>query len=342
MDKNLIPFVTVVMPVYNAELYLRESIESVLCQTFSDFEFHIIDDGSIDSSVEIIKSYSDSRIYLWKNQTNKGVTQTLNEAYERINTKYIARMDADDIALSHRLQTQINFMEKNPEISIAGSWFSSTNFEIQYKPPTKHDDIAVGLLENSQIGHPTIIIRNETWKKNKLSYSDDFLYAEDYECWCSSVIKGLKLANIPEFLLLYRSHEQQISTSKNLEQIKSSYTIRTKYFHSNFPNLNENDLFIYENLISGNFKIYANYKSSSALIKCLIKANLSSKKLSDTSLRLFLSNRLKKGALDFYCKIIDPSPILFLFAFLDSKFYRFLTFSQILKFPFKLLIKIFF
>lgn len=342
MDKVIIPVITVVMPVYNAGLYLKDAIDSILDQSFSNFEFHIVDDGSTDSSVEIIHSYSDSRILFTQNETNKGITITLNEAYSRISSKYIVRMDADDIALNHRLQTQFDFMENNPDISIAGSWFTSTDCKVHYQPYVEHKDIVVGLLEKSQFGHPTVIIRNESWKKNNLFYSDEYMHAEDYACWCNAVNKGLILANIPEPLLLYRSHQEQISESKTDIQKVTSNNIRLRYFLFYFPQLNSYDLNIYKNLLLGNFANYSTYTVANALCKNLILINKAANYFSCNSFKLFLLSKLKAGTLDIYCKIIDPSPKIFLLAFFDDKFYTNLSLSQIIKFPFKLLKKIVF
>ena len=110
------------MPAYNAEKYIAESIESILSQTFTDFEFIIINDASTDSTKEIIESFQDSRIILINNEQNLGVAKSLNIGIATAKGKYIARMDADDISLPERFQTQFNFMEKNPDIDICGSW----------------------------------------------------------------------------------------------------------------------------------------------------------------------------------------------------------------------------
>ena len=114
------PKVTVLMPVYNCEKYLRESIESILNQTFKDFEFLIINDGSSDKSAEIVESYNDNRINFVQNEKNIGLAASLNRGLDIAKGEYIARMDADDISLPERLEKQVRFMETNPQIGICG------------------------------------------------------------------------------------------------------------------------------------------------------------------------------------------------------------------------------
>ena len=116
---------TVLMPVYNAEKYVAEAIDSILNQTFNDFEFLIINDGSTDNSLDIIKSYDDPRITIINNETNLGLSHTLNKGIELARGEYIIRMDADDISLSIRLEKQIEFMDSNQHIGICGSWIQT-------------------------------------------------------------------------------------------------------------------------------------------------------------------------------------------------------------------------
>ena len=123
MDKNIkTPKITVLMPVYNGEKYLKESIESILKQTFRDFEFLIINDTSTDESEKIIRSFKDSRIKLIKNEKNIGLTKSLNKGLDLAKGEYMARMDADDISLPKRLEIQVAFMDKNPKIGVIGAW----------------------------------------------------------------------------------------------------------------------------------------------------------------------------------------------------------------------------
>lgn len=211
------PQISVVMPVYNREQYLKESIESILNQTFTDFEFIIVDDQSTDSSWQIIQEYAakDQRIVAVKNAGKKGCYPARNCGNRLAKGKYIAVMDSDDIALPYRLQTQFDFMEQNPDIGICGSWLKSFGAEEKIIQTLKtHEDIRDLMFFSCAIPHQTSIYRIVD---QILYYSEDYASAQDYELWCRK-INELKFANIPEVLLLYRVHLNQISTASRKEQ----------------------------------------------------------------------------------------------------------------------------
>ncbi|HEY4799706.1 MAG TPA: glycosyltransferase family 2 protein, partial [Bacteroidia bacterium] len=144
MEKNLnIPAISVLMPVYNAEKYLCEAIDSILQQTFTDFEFLIIDDGSTDKSVDIIRSYSDKRIVLTTKPCNTGLIDTLNMGIQLARGKYIARMDADDISVAGRLKSQYQYMENNPDVLVVGSLYQCIGTDIVYDMPISCSQVKV-------------------------------------------------------------------------------------------------------------------------------------------------------------------------------------------------------
>jgi len=221
------PLVTVLMPVYNGEKYLKEAIESILNQTFIDFEFLIIDDGSTDKSAEIIKSFNDARIRLERNETNLGLIKTLNKGLTLSRGKYIARMDCDDISLPKRLSIQVNFMEKHPEIGVCGSWVKVMGLKQEFvnRYPQKHEEARAYLLFNTPFAHPSVIIRKEVMEKHELEYDENYKYAEDYELW-SRIIKHTKLSNIPKVLLHYRMHPESVSKKNSSEQTENSDKVR--------------------------------------------------------------------------------------------------------------------
>jgi len=221
--------VTVLMPVYNGEKYLKESIESILNQTFRDFEFIIIDDGSADKSAEIIKSFNDTRIRLERNETNLGLIKTLNKGLGLSKGKYIARMDCDDISLSKRLSVQINFMEKHPEIGVCGSWVKIIGLKQKFvnRYPQKHEEARAYLLFNTPFAHPSVIIRKELVDKYNLKYDEGYKHAEDYELW-SRAVEHTKISNIPKVLLHYRMHDKSVSKNNSLTQAENSNKVRIK------------------------------------------------------------------------------------------------------------------
>lgn len=219
------PRVTVLMPVFNGEKYLGEAIESILNQTFADFEFLIINDGSTDNSVSIIQSYPDSRIKLLHNDGNRGLIATLNRGIEFARGEYIARMDCDDISLPKRLAKQMEFMDQHQEVGVCGTWISTIGRNKVVKPPTEHDAIVCRLMFESCLLHPTVIIRRSVLRENGIFYDHGYLHAEDYELWvrCS---KFCKLANLGEVLFHYRIHPHQVSEVYSRQQIDSANRVK--------------------------------------------------------------------------------------------------------------------
>jgi glycosyltransferase involved in cell wall biosynthesis len=208
--------ISVLMPVFNAEKYLREAIESILYQTFADFEFIIINDGSTDGSKDIILSYSDSRIKYVENESNLGVVKTANRGIDLCCGKYMFRMDADDISSPLRLEKQYRFMERHPEIGVCGSWARviDKNGGITGKiiQQTRPEFIRIHLLFSVPLMQPSCCIRTSILKENPYRKEP---VTEDYELWCR-LNDCTRMANLPEFLLQYRWHETNISKEKEL------------------------------------------------------------------------------------------------------------------------------
>lgn len=263
------PIISVVMSVYNSSLYLRECIDSILNQTFKDFELLIVDDGSSDNSVEIIESYSDERIRLIKCQHD--YINSLNTGINLSRGKYIARMDSDDIMCINRLERQYEFMEKNPDIDICGSAIKMFG-KIEREPytVTGHNNIVSFLAVSSSLSHPTVIMRKDKilsyYNVNGkcVLYDKNYIYAEDYKLWMDMAIKGFKFANIPEILLLYRMSDIQITSrhAKEMEEI-------TRKIHAEFVEYIRNQ--VYSNA-DESYKIYFNI-SLDMYTKKIIKKN---------------------------------------------------------------------
>ncbi len=212
--------VSVVMPVYNSEKYLAETIESILDQTLRNFEFIIVDDYSTDSSWDIVQEYAkkDQRIIAVKNTSQKGCYSARNYGLDLIKGKYYAVMDSDDIAKPDRFQKQFDFMEQNTDIDVCGTWYELFGERKGLvKAFSDNDEIKSALFFYDCIAHPTVIIRKETLDKYNIKYNDNFPYAQDYELWCRESAK-LNFANIPKVLLKYRVHQEQIGSSKISEQ----------------------------------------------------------------------------------------------------------------------------
>ncbi|HOL87585.1 MAG TPA: glycosyltransferase family 2 protein, partial [Defluviitoga tunisiensis] len=239
------PMISVIMPVYNGEKYLPEAIESILNQTYKNFEFIIINDGSTDRTEEIILSYKDDRIIYVKNEKNLQIVESLNKGINLAKGKYIARMDADDISLPKRLEKQIEFMEKNTHVGVCGTWMKTFGEKNEvWKMPISHDEIVVSMLFNSCIMHPTAVIRTKVLKENNLYYDQKYNKVEDYELW-TRLVKYTQFANIPEILLKYRIFENDSSRKSYKEQQKKlSNLVRQNYLKSLGIDFTEKELVV--------------------------------------------------------------------------------------------------
>ncbi len=215
------PRISVIMPAYNAEAYIGEAIDSILAQTFSDFELLVIDDGSSDSTPEIIESYSDPRVRLVRNPHNMGVARTLNHGLDLAVGEYIARMDADDIALPERFARQVAFMDAHPEVAVCAcaiSFFGASRGTRFFS--TLPGQLKVDLLFGNCFAHPTVMLRAALFGREGYRYDPSFSRMEDFDLWCR-VAEKHALAAIPEILLSYRIHPNQITqnpTPENTEQ----------------------------------------------------------------------------------------------------------------------------
>lgn len=220
------PLVTVLMPVCNGEQFLLEAINSILGQTFADFELLVIDDGSTDRSAEIVKNCKDSRISFVRNQANLGLVTTLNRGFDLAQGKYVARMDCDDISLPCRLAKQTAYMERNPECGVCGSWFRKFGkIRKVVRLPTDSESIKCGLLFNATVGHPTVMIRRDFLDRHSLQYDPLYKNAEDFELWARTA-QLFNFANIDEVLLQYRVHSGQVTQSAALGQREAAGRVR--------------------------------------------------------------------------------------------------------------------
>jgi len=224
--------ISVVMPVYNREEYLREAIESILNQTLRDFEFIIVDDGSTDNSSEIIKSYSDKRIHYIRLAENSGNTVARNMGMKAASGKHIAIMDSDDISVPERFQKQYDFLEKHPEIGIVGGFKKMFTSEYQFLQhyPSKPDYVKSFLFFKNAVGQPTVMMRREIIEEHDLYYDPKLENMEDYDLWYRATMAGVEIANLDEVLLYYRLSPSQMSShiDDRKEMLKGFFRRRLK------------------------------------------------------------------------------------------------------------------
>ena len=238
------PLLTVLMPVYNAEKYLAEAIDSILQQTFSDFELLILDDGSVDSSVKIINSYTDPRIRLFKNERNLGISATLNKGIEMCSTELIARMDADDISYPDRLQKQYEFFLNNPDCSLLSTWAREiTSGKQPFVTEMLNSDYHYyALTFQCCIYHPTVMYKRSAVMSVGMYNTP---YSEDFELWWQ-LIRRYKVYSLHEVLLDYRLSEESLCrTTKKSEYEVSQYTqvLRNIHYYTGYDyNLSYNEV----------------------------------------------------------------------------------------------------
>jgi glycosyltransferase involved in cell wall biosynthesis len=214
------PTITVLMPVYNGAMYLPEAIDSILQQTYEDFEFLIIDDGSMDQSVRIINSYDDPRIRLIKNEHNLGLVSTLNKGIDLAKGEFIARMDCDDISLPERFEKQMALMSQHPEVGVCGGWIEYFMGRVLVlKLPVSDEEIKRRLPSDNPIAHPTVMMRTKVIKNLQVYYNPGYSHVEDYELWIRLAVVTC-FANIPEVLLKYRIHPEQVGHEHAEEQVR--------------------------------------------------------------------------------------------------------------------------
>jgi glycosyltransferase involved in cell wall biosynthesis len=236
------PKVSVLMPVYNGELYLREAIDSILNQTFSDFELIIIDDCSKDGSVELIKTYTDSRIRLIANPVNQGLRFILNQGNQLAQAEYIARMDCDDISLPQRLAKQVAYLDRHPEIAIVGaqSIYIDTAGKIidnnMYWCAAEHSSIRWAAGYECPFVHPLVMYRKQVLWGELGGYDENATFAEDYEMWLRLLQRNYQGANLTEVLLKYRVNPTSMMNSAKAEtKIKAVIPMQKAYLDTLIP-----------------------------------------------------------------------------------------------------------
>jgi glycosyltransferase involved in cell wall biosynthesis len=223
-----LPTVTVLLPAYNAAHWLEAALVSILQQTYVDFELLLMDDGSTDSTAAILRKYKDPRLSIMRAASNRGLIATLNNGIQLAKGRYIARMDADDIAHPRRLQLQVSFLQRHWEVGICGTWYRTMDADnrTSVRPPVTHDEISAQLFFRSPFGHPTVMIRRDVLADGLL-YDVQSRHAEDFDLWVRARPKT-RFANLPHFLLEYRTHSNQVSQEQRHLQRQSADKVRLR------------------------------------------------------------------------------------------------------------------
>lgn len=231
------PLISVILPVFNAENYIGQAVESILQQTLTDFELIVIDDGSTDNSLKVIEKYAeiDPRIKIVSRE-NRGLVASLNEGIVLARGTWVARMDQDDISLPQRFACQLQRL-KDTNVDICGSairCFGKHKYKRSY--PVTQKAIEALILFESPFAHPTVMMRRTFIVENL--YSEHYTNAEDYELWHRACGMGIRMTNVPDVLLLYRTHDHQVSVTRNSSQRSTSQLIRKMQWDHALASLN--------------------------------------------------------------------------------------------------------
>ena len=275
--------VSVIMSNFNTpEAFLRKAIESVLNQTYDNFEFIIIDDYSTDDSLSVIESYKDERIKIIKNEKNLGLTKSLNTGLRVARGEFVARMDSDDICLRERFEKQVDFLKQNPQVIVCGTaveligdWQGKHSNGILFRELPEKESLNIHLLFGNypNIVHPTAMFNRELLLKYNIEYNENYRLAQDYRMWvsCSSVAECV---NIPEVLLQYRVHGGAVSTKDNTVQSNIALQIMREQLTALNVELDGEFEGIHSNFLSQRHSYNLKYKE---WITYLISKNESSK-----------------------------------------------------------------
>ncbi len=274
----------VLLPTYNAAAYLRESIDSVLNQTFGDFDLYVYDDCSTDNTEEIISEYKDSRLFYRKNSVNSGIAVTLNKGLEELlpHYEYIARMDADDWCYPERFEKQIDFLNKNVEVVLCGTqgyWLKDINQNpvTGWEYYTRDEYIRVYLLFGASFGHSSVIFRSDIFQKFNLRYNEDIATCEDWDLWIR-VVKIGQVANLPDFMMKYRilessNHRSELKKNKHFNE---RCVIISNYWADFGIDINPDLVFryYYENTVLSKNEFIFNAKKMISIFNSLYVNNL--------------------------------------------------------------------
>ena len=215
---------SVIMTVHNGEPFLREGVLSLLGQSFRNFELVVVDNGSQDDSLEVLRGFSDTRLQVIELGEDLGRTAALNVALDAARGDYVAVQDADDLSLPQRLELQMSWMCRHPEVVLLGTWCEyideADNHLSYFRPPTDHQEILDAFAVRTPFVHSSVVYRRAPVKELG-GYPDDYVHSQDAALWAQLIGRRNEVANLPEGLVRVRLHSSQLSASPSMELIKS-------------------------------------------------------------------------------------------------------------------------
>ena len=236
------PTVSILMPVYKTAPFLREAMDSMLSQTFTDFELIVLNDCSPDNAEEILDEYNDPRIVRYLGKENVGLANVLNVGMQMAKGKYIARMDSDDISSPNRLEVQIDYLERHPDIDLCSCGMNLFGaMEDQWIRESDFETVRINALFFSPVLHASSVWKRDTFEMLGLRFRQEMVPAEDYDLWCRALSGGLRLVNIPYCMYQYRIHPNQ-ATGNMEKRLQKEQVVREGYLHTLFPEAEEKDI----------------------------------------------------------------------------------------------------
>ena len=220
------PKVSVLVPIYRTrEDFLRAAIDSILGQTFRDFELILLDDCPEESREAVVRSYDDKRIVYLKNDRNLGITPSRNRLIDLAKGEYLAIFDHDDVSLPTRLEKQAAYLDAHPEVGVVSSWVGTVGGGRVVRNPERDEDIRITLMWDCPVTHSAAMIRKSVLTGNGIRYEEYFSPAEDYGLWCR-LVPVTKFHNIPEVLFEYRDHAENTSLTQAERMLAGGYRVR--------------------------------------------------------------------------------------------------------------------
>lgn len=295
------PRVTVLMPTYNVAPYVREAIDSVMQQTYTDFELLVIDDCSTDNTIEVVRSIDDPRIRIFQNEKNVGLAENLNRGLSHITTEYVARMDGDDIAEPCWLEREVAILDNHPDIGICSGGFERFGtVKSLVRFPERHEDCMANMLFECSVIVPTF--RMSLYRDHGLRYSTYAFPAEDYRFW-AECLRVTRIYNIQETLFHYRMHPTQICSARREEQQRKVAQVRRYMLEWLSGDFTEEDQAYYTGqFMAPQIASKQDYQERKAFCRKMIEKNRSVGHFDEEALRRRLDKHL---TLTLYSTIVD-------------------------------------
>ena len=290
--KSTPPTLSVLIPTYNGGRYVFEAIQSILNQTYQDFELLIIDDGSTDNTSKIIQSFNDPRIRWFRNEKNEGLIATLNRGLELAQGQLIARMDSDDLSLPDRFEKQIHYLNEHPDVSVVGGAYETIEENVRIvRHPTDPEQVRQELLfTGCVIAHPTVMFRKKVLEDLGFTYDKNYPHAEDYALW-AKLSQQVKLANLPDVLLRYRVHSEQASIQFESIQQKGAARVKAMLLAQFVPEEKRSEVLIQLTRLFADTNLSTEFlREARKTLKAIVEGNRRLKIFSPRRLESFLAD----------------------------------------------------